>query len=355
MTRLECSVLRCIAIVSIMLHNFAHWLPNAARENEFSFSSENNYYFWSSIFGKDFFIQFFSYWGHLGVPVFVFLTGYGLAQKYDKKENIEWKIFLYDHWKKLFIPLVVGTLVYIVVMFILEGHSVCSFNRVLAQCSMLLNFISPWHILPMPYWYFGMTMQLYIIYLLFVYKHSLNPLLLLIVASFLILIYFSQYIVLSKLNFIGWLVPLFMGITYSRHQTKIQVERGIWLAVVLCLSLFLILLFGTNYYLWLLIPVFVVISAVGIMKYVPIRFQQKMKSIGEKSLYFLIVHPITRELVMPYVSVLGDYVCILLYLFVTFIIVYAFSYIQNNFIHQIHKCPRKVINNSLKYQQIEDF
>ena len=182
MTQLECSVLRCIAIVSIMLHNFAHWLPNAARENEFSYSFENYFYFWNSIIGKGFFIQFFSFWGHLGVPVFVFLTGYGLAQKYDQKSQVKWKTFLYNHWKKLFIPLVVGTIIHVIVMYILEGRFICSFNRVLVQCSMLLNFISPWHILPLPYWYLGMTMQLYIIYLLFVYKRSMNPLLLLTVA-----------------------------------------------------------------------------------------------------------------------------------------------------------------------------
>ena len=221
-------------------------------------------------------------------------------------------------------------------MFILEGHSVCSFNRVLVQFSMLLNFISPWHLLPLPYWYLGMTMQLYIIYLLFVYKRSINPLLLLTVVSFLIMACFSQFTVLSKFNFIGWLAPLFMGIAYSRYQTKIQVERSIWLVVALCLSWVLILLFGSNYYLWLLIPLFVVISALGIIKYVPILFQQKMDSIGKKSLHFLIIHPITRELVMPYVSVIGDYVSIIIYIFITFVVVYLFSFFKTSYIRLIN-------------------
>jgi len=93
MNRLECSTLRCIAIVSIMLHNFAHKLPDAAPENEFSFSLEHYEYFWDCVFGKDFLIQIFSFFGHLGVPVFVFLTGYGLARKYDGMERLEWKTF----------------------------------------------------------------------------------------------------------------------------------------------------------------------------------------------------------------------------------------------------------------------
>lgn len=173
MTRLECSALRCIAIVSIMLHNFAHWLPDAAPENEFSFSLEHYNYFWEQVIGRDFLIQVFSFFGHLGVPIFVFLTGYGLAQKYDRKEHLEWKSFLYNHWKKLFIPLVVGTFAYLLVMFVMEGHLVCSVSRIIAQCTMLLNFISPMHLLPMPYWYLGMTMQLYIIYVLLVHKRTI--------------------------------------------------------------------------------------------------------------------------------------------------------------------------------------
>ena len=163
MTRLECSALRCMAIVSIMLHNFAHWLPGAAPENEFSFSLEHYESFWESVVSMDFLIQIFSFFGHLGVPVFVFMTGYGLAQKYDRIERLEWKSFLFNHWKKLIIPLVVGTLVSLLMMFVLEGHLVCSVSRIFVQCTMLLNFISPMHLLPMPYWYLGMTMQLYII------------------------------------------------------------------------------------------------------------------------------------------------------------------------------------------------
>lgn len=327
MTRLECSALRCIAIVSIMLHNFCHWLPGAAPENEFSFSLEHYDYFWKSVLGTDFAIQLFSFFGHLGVPVFVFLTGYGLAQKYDKMEHLEWKSFLYNHWKKLFIPLVVGTLIYLLVMYVIEGHLVCSVSRIIVQCTMLLNFISPMHLLPMPYWYLGMTMQLYIIYLLFMHRHPLTPLLLLTIASLVFMaccIGFPQVVVVSKFNFIGWLAPLYMGIAYSRYQAKVHVERGGWLMGISCISLILVLLCGFNYYAWLLIPLFVVILAVGIVKYIPVLLQQRMDYIGRNSLYFLVVHPITRELLMPFIPNLGRYISILLYIFTTFVIVYLF-------------------------------
>lgn len=332
MTRLECSALRCIAIVSIMLHNFCHWLPGAAPENEFSFSLEHYESFWESVVSMDFLIQIFSFFGHLGVPVFVFMTGYGLAQKYDRIEHLEWKSFLFNHWKKLFIPLVEGTLIYLLVMFVIEGHLICSVSRIIVQCSMLLNFISPMHLLPMPYWYLGMTMQLYIIYLLFVHRRSLTALLLLTIASVIFmacLVGYPQVVVVSKFNFVGWLAPLCMGIAYSRYQAKVHVEKGVWLTGISCMSLILVLLCGFNYYAWLLIPLFIVILAVGTVKYIPVSFAQRMDYIGKNSLYFLIVHPISRELIMPFVPNFGGYISLLLYLLTTLFVVYTFLKIKS--------------------------
>lgn len=333
MTRLECSALRCIAIVSIMLHNFCHWLPDAAPENEFSFSLEHYEYFWDHVIGRDFLIQIFSFFGHLGVPVFVFLTGYGLAQKYDSDEYLEWKAFLYNHWKKLFVPLVVGTFAYLLVMFVLEGHLVCSVSRIIAQCSMLLSFISPMHLLPMPYWYLGMTMQLYIIYVLLVYKRTIKSLLLLAIASLVFMACFVNYpqvVVLSKFNFIGWFAPFCMGIAFSRYQSIVHVERGLGLLGIMSVTLLLFLICGFIYYTWLLIPLLIVIMSVGMVKYIPVHLQQKMDSIGKNSLYFLIVHPITRELIFPLVSNLGGYVCLLIYVLISFVIVYYYLYAKNN-------------------------
>ena len=335
MNRLECSTLRCIAIVSIMLHNFAHKLPDAAPENEFSFSLEHYEYFLDSVLGKDFLIQLFSFFGHLGVPVFVFLTGYGLAQKYDGMEHLEWKIFLYNHWKKMFIPLVVGTFAYLLVMFVMEGYLVCSVSRILAQCTMLLSFISPMHLLPMPYWYLGMTLQLYVIYVLLVHKRTLQPLLLFAIASLIFmacLVNYPRVVVLSKFNCVAWLAPLCMGIAYSRYQSIVHVERGIRLIGTLGITLVLVLICGFNYFSWMFIPLLIIILSVGFVKYVPILFQKKMDSIGKNSLFFLIIHPITRELFLPLVPSMDGYICLLLYICTTFVVVYSFIYVKNKLI-----------------------
>lgn len=330
MTKLECSALRCLAIICIILHNYAHWLPRSAQENEFAFSIDNNFYFWHSFFDVNFLIQLFSFFGHMGVPVFVFLTGYGLAQKYDHIEQLDWKKFLFSHWKKLFIPLVVGTFTYLIVMFVLKGHFVCSMNRAIVQCSMLLNLISPMHLLPMPYWYFGLTMQFYVLYLLFIHKHSTTPILLLTIISIAFTVCFPQYIRLAKFNCIGWLAPLLLGVIYSRYQNHILPKERTYHIYVLTLSIILIALSGFNYYSWLLIPIFVVIAAIGFVKYLPISFQQKIDFIGKNSMYLFVIHPITREIILPLNHILGNYLSWCLYLFTSLAIMYSFFYIKNH-------------------------
>ena len=332
MTRLECSALRCMAIMSIMIHNFAHKLSNAAPENEFSFSLEHYERFWYLVFSNDFLIQLFSFWGHLGVPVFVFLTGFGLEQKYGKDRIIEWKVFLYNHYKKLLIPLFVGTVSFIIFMYAKEGYLVCSVSRIFVQCTMLLNFISPMHLLPMPYWYLGLTMQFYVIYLLLVHNRKLQYLFYLTIASFIMMAFFSDFydaIVLSKFNFIGWLAPLCMGVAYSRYQSNLPMIKGIRLLVLLSVSFLMVLIFGLCYYTWLLIPVLIVVMAVCTLKYIPSVFQRRMEFIGKNSLYLLIVHPIVREFVLPLVPSFGRYGSLLLYVFTSIIVVYVFLYAKD--------------------------
>ena len=125
MNRLECSALRGIAILGIVLHNFAHWLPGAAVENEFSYSADRNAFFFHNLISSDWLIHLFSFTGHLGVSVFVFLSGYGLAQKYDECEKIPLFDFFKSHYIKLFVPLVIGTLSYLIVLLTIEGRLVC--------------------------------------------------------------------------------------------------------------------------------------------------------------------------------------------------------------------------------------
>ena len=223
---IKCSALRGLAIMLIMLHNYCHWLPFAVPENEFSFSVEKYIQFWNVISWDTIFIQFFSFWGHLGVSVFVFLSGYGLVKKYDDT-IINWKSFIIMHYKKLCIPMVLGFIAYYFVLYIINHpnnqdiFTIVPIKRFFAQITLIINFLPNPHrlIMPGPYWYFGLTMQLYIIYLLFVYKRPISYITAIALCAFifsLFLEYNPQLLISIKYNFFGWLFPFIYGIICYR-------------------------------------------------------------------------------------------------------------------------------------------
>ena len=306
MKRIECSALRCIAIICIMIHNYAHKMPGAAQENEFAYHFENDNNFRQLLFSSDFLTHIFSYWGHLGVPIFVFLSGYGLALKYDNHVQIKWKNYLESHYKKLFFPLLFGTLAYIAVVFIIDGNIHYSIARFFFQCTMLLNMIYPYeqNITPGPYWYFGMTMQLYLLYLFVIHRKSAKYLIGITVISVVfmgLLIYDTHRILIwTKYNVLGWMTPLALGVLAARYPSCIHyfsVKTKAALAFF-CLLPCLILC-GQNYYLWLMTPVVVILMGIAFVKLIPSFVWENVKVIGDISLYILIVHPIVREVTLP--------------------------------------------------------
>lgn len=331
MTKTECSVIRAYAILSIFLHNYIHWLPNTPQENEFEFDVNRHWSFINSIIsGSDIFINLFSYLGHLGVPVFVFLSGYGLAQKYDKQATIGIKSFIAKHFTKLFKPLLGGMLIYIIVMYIRDGEWP-TFHTLALQCLMLRNLIVPFERFgsPEPYWYFGMTMQLYVIYIIFVYKHSLRWITAFTLLSIILSVFLGsidKYLPLFvwlKYNSIGWLLPFFLGIILSKYpQTQFIRIKKEFMALIILLCFSLLILFDCNFYTWLFIPAIAVILAIYSTLILPVAVKRAAAIIGDISLYIFVIHPIIRELTIDIGYYGHPYWGISIYAFFTLLIAY---------------------------------
>lgn len=84
-------VLRGMAILFIILHNLLHNpVFGLSKENEMSYSQELSDSFWMAFTssGCNFLAEFFSFLGWTGVPVFVFLTGYGLTKNYPPPQAV---------------------------------------------------------------------------------------------------------------------------------------------------------------------------------------------------------------------------------------------------------------------------
>ena len=328
MTKKECSSLRGIAIIFIMLHNYCHWLPFAVPENEFSFSVEKYIQFWNVITGETLFIQFFSFWGHLGVSAFVLLSGYGLVRKYDNT-NINWTSFVIKHYKKLSIPMVLGFIAYYIVLFIMnyptnqDISTIIPIKRFLAQLTLIINLLPNPHrlIIPGPYWYFSLTMQLYLIYILLVHKRSISYITIIALGVFifsLFLEYNPKLLISTKYNFIGWLFPFIYGIILGRKNYNPSIRLTNFITII---TILLITLFAYSYYTWILIPLFVSILFTHIITILPLCITNILDIIGKKSLYIFVLHPITRELTIQLGKHGNPYIGLTLYILLTLIIV----------------------------------
>lgn len=99
----EVFVLKGIAILLIILHNFSHRLPGTVQENQHFFLAERFDQMVSVLTngGPNLLINLLSHYGHYGVAIFVFLCGYGLAIKYTRETtDISFAAFSLKHAKK---------------------------------------------------------------------------------------------------------------------------------------------------------------------------------------------------------------------------------------------------------------
>jgi len=121
LTKTECNALRGLAIIGIFLHNYCHWLRPVVKENEYQYFQHNADWFWSALQGpwnELFFFHVLSFFGHYGVPVFLFLSAYGLTMKYERTADntgirqvqggLPLLRFVKYHWLKLFRMMIVG-------------------------------------------------------------------------------------------------------------------------------------------------------------------------------------------------------------------------------------------------------
>ena len=123
LTRVECDALRGLAIIGIFLHNYCHWLRPVVKENEYQYYQRNVdklYQVLQGAWNELFFFHILSFFGHYGVPVFLFLSAYGLTMKYEKQQptvptsmlqsqsSLPVFGFIKYHWVKLFRMMIVG-------------------------------------------------------------------------------------------------------------------------------------------------------------------------------------------------------------------------------------------------------
>ena len=169
----ESSILKGIGILLIVLHNYFLWIDPVTGVNEFNYSAHR---LSNSI---DFFIQdpsdiiniLFSYLAHLGVQVFIFLSGYGLFKKYNT-EKINWGSFMSKRVKKLY-PAFLISAILLILLKSLKNFELPSSEmglQILYKLLFINNFI-PGEAMSVvgPWWFYSAIVQLYAVFPLIIF------------------------------------------------------------------------------------------------------------------------------------------------------------------------------------------
>lgn len=323
LTRTECSAMRGLAIIGIFLHNYCHWLGFAVKENEYTFTMSKASDLMQALAQPDLNlpIHLLSFFGHYGVPVFLFLSAYGLVMKYEKRGALSPKQtnvvpFLKHHYVKLFKMMIVGFVAFTMVDAITPGSHKYHVMDILGQMFMFNNMMpDPDHVIwPGPYWFFGLMMQLYIVYRLLLWrKGDVYALLLIAVCWAMQAFCDPEGDTLNRVryNFMGGVLPFCAGLLYARHGK--QLTHGVRMTLMV-ISVVAVFFFSFNFQTWLWVPLFVCTASIGIVKLLPKTVNEWIAWVGTISAALFVLHPLTRKIFIP-ISRHGDvYTGLLLYI-----------------------------------------
>ena len=313
LTRTECTAMRGIAILAIVLHNYCHFIGKIVKENEYQFFTSNNDRLWQVLTHPDSLlpVHLLSYFGHYGVPVFLFLSGYGLVMKYEEGSQSACPPvrFVRYNYLKLLRMLIVGFSIFVCVDMVTPGRFQFHWDNVLAQLLMYINVLpEPEKIIwPGIYWFFGLMMELYIVYRLLIYRRSSWIVAVLIVVCWLLQVFCDpDGDTLNRLryNFIGGMLPFGLGILCARIPTLgmlcSQAGNKVFprweYFIVLLLSSALVVAMCFWYQSWLWIPVFIIICTTALVKVMPEWMLRVFVWFGGISAAMFVAHPIARKL-----------------------------------------------------------
>lgn len=324
LTRAECSALRGIAIIGIFLHNYCHWLGFAVKENEYTFRMSNCRNLMKAVASPDanLAVHLVSFFGHYGVPVFLFLSAFGLVMKYESRQPVPGAVqesapsFIVSHYRKLFSMMIVGFVAFTMVDAITPGAHHYRFMDIVGQLLMFNNMMpDPDHVIwPGPYWFFGLMMQLYIVYRLLLWRKGDIYALLLVAVCWAMQAFCApegETLNCIRYNFMGGVLPFCAGLLYARHGRELT--HGVRMTVMV-LSVVAVFFFSFNFHTWLWAPLFVCIATIGIVKLLPKTANEWIAWVGTISAALFVLHPLTRKIFIP-ISRHGDvYTGLLLYI-----------------------------------------
>ena len=337
LTRAECNALRGIAILGIFLHNFCHWLNPVVKENEYQYFQHNVDWFaqCAARVNELFPAHVISFFGHYGVPVFLFLSAYGLEMKYGNGQGkapdgrrVVVSSFVRYHYLKLFKMMIVGFICFTVVDAMTAGSWHYNVAQIVGQLLMINNFYDQpdRNIWPGPFWFFGLMLQLYVVYRLLLYRRHWGwtvGLMAVCTEAQLFMDSEGENLNYWRYNFMGGMLPFGLGLLFARYGNKVMLVNltfGSFLMSWVVCSFFIVSASG-SFYTWVIVPALVCYASVYFIKTVstlPLpwlraRIGYVLGWLGNVSAALFVIHPAIRKVFIT-VSRQGDiYTGLLLY------------------------------------------
>ena len=229
----ESNRLRCLAILMIVLHNFLHHVSDSPGENEFNYSPEKYQYFLDGLWNTphDCIRILFSYLGHYGVQVFLFLSGYGLAIKY-RDSSPQWRPFVKKRLLALYPAVLIAACGYFLYEALLIDDSLSEVlaadgPNLLRQITGVSNFIADNLFSPIgPWWFIGIIVHFYLIapFILRQKKWNQSSFLLCLIAGSILLeacldpIFNQKYSYSINFTVLGHIDVIALGMLAAHHK-----------------------------------------------------------------------------------------------------------------------------------------
>lgn len=327
LSRSECNIMRGFAILFIIIDNITHLFKGVFLDCEYNFLWSSVEGFLNNLSHPDSILPFnlVSFYCPYGVILFIFLSGYCLTLKYEKGngQGTSAKDFVANHYKKLFTMQLKGLAIFFAFLFLFNHEIVLGYGVVL-QTLLAGNLINI--SMPGPYWFFGMIMEMYIIYRLVIYRRSDTIAIVLSALSLLVMAFTDPEgttLAYMRMNCFLAILPFCLGVLAARHLDNkyLSIHKGLNCLGWFILSLILLTLCKFNFYSWLFLPIFVIASAVTIVKLITRvkLFDNIFGWLGALSGVLFVVHPAVREILISRINATGSYYPMLfIYLLITF-------------------------------------
>lgn len=251
-----------------------------------------------------------SHLGWFGVPVFVFLTGYGVALASFSKSGkpIE---YVKRNYLKLF-ALMLPAVLFFAGMDILKGDIWPSLGKRFSYLIMLTNFAYPFlSCNPGVYWYFGLTFQFYLLWAFFGKRMSGKNILIWSIVFLGVLLGLSAYETPNALSifrhcFTGWFPVFAIGVWLGMRKNQDDLKpKSIWVELLLMVALLgLILLMSRWLVTWIFVPIVALgwFIVIGLLLMRTRYLSEVFRYIGNYSACIFVCHPIARTIVLKAVN-----------------------------------------------------